>query len=90
MAAQTGTVPGALARRARPFADLGLYWRAFCELSASRPSGMGVCGIPPTHVAAWCQLRQLSPDETRSVAVIVAILDAVWLEMASEDAEARR
>lgn len=90
VASETGRRFGALASRVEPYPDLALYWRAFCELSASRPVGFGPCGIRPTDIAAWCGMRGLSARTTRSVAELVGILDVVWLELAAADAKANR
>lgn len=32
----------------------------FLDLNGSRPSGMGVSGIPLTEIEAWCRLRRIT------------------------------
>lgn len=55
--------------------------------------GFSIGGIPPTHIQAWCDLHGITDeDERRSIAVIVGILDQLYIKLTakSEEAKAKR
>lgn len=63
-------------------------WRWFVRLNSTRPSGMGVSGIPETEMAAFFRTRRLSPMQWEIEAITA--LDAIYLANSAESAQSTK
>lgn len=71
--------------------DLQIYFTAWTELHATRPSGMGVQAIPYSDLLAWVTLRGIHDLEDRQTfAFFVTGIDNHWVKWAREEAKRER
>lgn len=67
------------------YEDLVPFWRAFNELSRTRPVGMGVGAIPMSEILAWLDLHEIGGFEDRiEYARWIGYLDSLFLEYQSK------
>jgi hypothetical protein len=67
---------------AMPPAGCDGIWRAFCDLNAARPVGMGAGAVPPSEIDAWQRLHgvRLSPWEVETLMLMDRAALAVMAE----------
>lgn len=73
-------VPDAILNKPHVKMGLGLYWRAFEELSSCRQVGMQEGPIPWTAIAWWCQLNEVIGHQRRMVFRHVRQMDIAYLQ----------
>lgn len=59
---------------------LELYYIAFQDLNSSRQMGMGLGPIPWVVIQQYCQLKELSDEQTEAMHHHIPLMDTVFLK----------
>ncbi len=72
---------GILSRKPEIRDDLLYIWRAFIELSISRPASFSVGYIPLSELEVYCRIYNIEGEDMEFLLRVFAILDRHFIEL---------
>jgi hypothetical protein len=83
-------VPQQLLDEPQLYPGLGIYYRAFWELSSERQIGMGCGPIPHSAIVGYARNYRMSDDQEFDLIYLMRKMDARYLELSEKKAELQR